>query len=96
MRASNISFYNPLNGAPYIGITEEYASVDSDGNNLAVLDERVELDPPNLTFTPDLINNAVNILNPADGTTITTMTYGEIYNVIYSLYWHLAALRDSA
>jgi hypothetical protein len=98
VRASAIAFYNPLNANPYVGISEEFVEVDSDGNNMRSLDESVRdagIAPINFEFTPEKISDTMDIIDPTNGNVLSSMSYGEVYSIIYSLYWHLAQLRDS-
>lgn len=50
----------------------------------------------NAVFTPDVINESFKILDADGNDTGTTMTYGQLYCVLKSVYMHNAIKRDNA
>ena len=96
VRASNISFYNPLGGTPYVGISEEMVNiVDSDAS--VVNDDPFMRTLPGISMamTPENATTPFNLLDPTTGNVIGSATYEQVFGTIYSLYFHLAGLRDS-
>jgi len=97
VRASAIAFYNPLTGRPYVGVSEDIVQVNEDGS-LSQTDENLQdqgVKGISFSFDPESDNETMNILDPSDGAVTGTMTYAEVYNAVYSLYFHLAAIRDA-
>lgn len=89
-RCDEININNPLNGMPQIAFHEEDVKSLPNG-------EIIKQSVGNLYehFTMDNSNTIFNVLNPADDSVLRQSTYGEVYAVMYSLYLHLAGLRDN-
>lgn len=47
------------------------------------------------TLTEETANTSFNLLNPVDNSVVGTMTYQDVYNVLYSLYIHTATEFDN-
>lgn len=87
-RSPQVRISNPLGGVPSIQFKEEDVVVTDDGNVVQPKGALHEsLTDPSVTF---------DVLNPLDDSVLTTATYQDVYNMIYSLYRHLAGLRDAA
>ena len=89
-RCDEININNPLNGIPQIAFHEEDIKSLPNG-------EIIKQPVGNLYehFTSENFNKTFNVLNPADDSVIRQLTYAEVYAVMYSLYLHLADLRDN-
>ena len=99
VRARVLHFVNPLVGLPSVWIEEERV--------LAVGDQLVTIDcagPMNSGELP-VINQPVAdmtlefpLRDVASGDLLEgqTATYGQVYALLFSLYWHLAEARDAA
>lgn len=89
-RAYQVTMHNGLNKPKYIRFSEE---------DVLLMDgETVHQQGPNISepFTEENGGTSIPLLNPEDGVpTGETMTYQEIYGAIYSLYLHLASIRDA-
>jgi hypothetical protein len=87
-RAPRIVFLNPHNGVPSVQIEEEEITELADGRvvNTPLGSLTAALDNPAATFP---------LLNPADGSVVGSMTHGELYAAIFSMYMALGAIRDA-
>lgn len=99
VRARALHFLNPLEGAPSLWIEEERV--------MAIDGQAVTVDcaaPMNTGALPT-INQPVTdmavafpLRDVATGGLLEgqTATYGQVYALLYALYWHLAEARDAA
>jgi len=80
--------FGPLNGENSMAISEEKVIVLSDASVTTVpLGElAVTITDPNASF---------NVVNPITGAVTGQMTFAQLKVQMYSLYLHLAALRDA-
>jgi hypothetical protein len=91
-RAKFVSIVNEYNKPPFISFSEELIIPLEDGQpahkDLGVIGE---------TFTDNNKTENVFLIDPITGELSTsTITYDEIYNIIRSLYLHMATKRDNA
>lgn len=88
-RAYKVDFRNPLSNNFMVVFAEERVREINGGDPESI---------GNVGFLEEAATNLkerFDLLNPLDDTTIGSMTYEEVYAVIYSLYFHCAAKRDS-
>jgi len=86
IRCSEIKIVNPYQKTPSVSFGEERATLLSDRT---ILDRAGEL---TISFDPSKV---IKIINPITGLdTGTTITYGEIYSLLYSAYMDAALQRD--
>ncbi len=88
-RALHVECDNGFGQTPSIRFDEEYRTVLTDGSSVGA---------PAGSVSKEFTDSAVEfpLLIPADGTpTGQTATYGDVYGMLWSLYTHLAAERDS-
>lgn len=93
IRCKRVEVHNPYVGTKSITFTEEKV-IDLNGKKI----RQPFGNANNEVFEALTIENAsseFNILNPADNSVISTMSYQEVYNILYSLYLHLANERDA-
>ena len=100
VRARAMRFNNPLDGLPSVYIEEERVTVLNGQNiitdcagvmgsgELPVISEPM-MDLETAFALRDPVTGALD----ASG---ATATYGQLYVLLYSLYWHLAEARDAA
>ena len=100
VRARVLHFHNPLEGYPSVSFEEERVT-DLGGQNiitdcagatgsgeLPVISEPMR-DPEEVFALRDPVTGD---LDPSGA----TASYGQVYVLLYSLYWHLAEARDAA
>lgn len=89
VRCNAIHVMNVLNGAKMITLSEE---------QVIILDDDIITKPSNQIvkeLTPNNANTSFDVLNPEDNSVVSSMTYEEVYAVLYSLYLHSALERDA-
>lgn len=87
LRASRILIKNGKNTTPSIHIVEEKV-ISVEGKELLIPSSELhEQFDPVKTF---------NLLNSSTGEVVGTATYQDVYEMLYSVYIHLATLRDIA
>lgn len=79
----------PLNGLNTMTIFEEMIVVLPDDSTV-----KVALDTPELQVTITDPNESFDVINPVTGTVTGTMTFAQLKIQMYSLYLHLATIRD--
>lgn len=79
----------PLNGPNSIAIFEEKVVVLPDASV-----EVVPIDTGAIQSTISDPNESFNVVNPSTGAVTGTMTFAQLKVQMYSLYLHLAAIRD--
>lgn len=89
LRASRITIKNPKNEIPHLYITEEKVINTQEGEILTNCGELFEM------FTPSNANTQFNLLNSSSGEITGTATYQDVYEMLYSVYIHLATIRDT-
>lgn len=90
-RAYNVTIENPLDGVPFVRFNEELIEltefgtrgVGRAGHHVAV------------SFHPELAETEFTVYHPVTGEEVATSTYGNLQAMVYSLYLHLAAIRDA-
>lgn len=87
-RGRTLIFENPLNSTPSVLIVEERATRLDDRVILERIGE-IRKSVSDLSITFQLRNPLTNELIGA------TSTYQDLYVLLFSLYWHLAELRDA-
>ena len=88
-RCRSIEISNPLDKAKGVAFQEE---------QITTLGEDVLRKPSRLLTEEFNIGNATtpfDLLNPEDNSVLGTMTYQEVYGVLYSLYLHVAKKADA-
>jgi hypothetical protein len=87
-RSNQVRIRNPLDGIPTATFMEEEVVNLDNGERITQRASGVSerLIDPSVSF---------NLLNPEDDSVIGTMTYGQVYAALYSLYRKLAAERDA-
>lgn len=86
-RAHDINISNQYNQAPIITFyEEEILDINSNNYQKEIGNIREVMTDPNAMF---------NLVNPIDGTTIGTAHYVDLQIMLFSLYIHLANLRDN-
>ena len=93
-RAYNISIENPLEDTPLIRFNEELVEVKPDGTTEVV--GRAVSRHVSQWLPEELLVTEFNVLNPMTGDVMTTATYGDVQVMMYSLYIHLANIRDNS
>ena len=90
VRSSEIHLSNPLGKDPKITFSEEAVTeVNSQPVNRSYLGSlEKELTTANQ-------NTPFDVLNPINDQVTGKSNYKEVYNLLYSLYFHLAAERDA-
>lgn len=90
LRAKAVHVNNPLEGTKSVVFEEE--EVFETGED--------SIRRPHATlhklFDETTATTVFDLLNPVDNSVIGSMQYQEVYAVLYSLYFHLAAERDAA
>lgn len=82
---------NPVGGTPAVTFLEEEAvSFGEDQVVTRSLGGIVE------TFVPANYAEQFDLLDPASGEVVGSMTYVQVYAAMHSLYMHLATKRDAA
>ncbi len=81
----------PLNGPNSMTIFEEKIVILSDASV-----QKIPLDTAELQVTITDPTESFDIVNPTTGEVTGTMTFAQLKVQMYSLYLHLAALRDAA
>ena len=91
VRAREVTVHNALGGYKGIMYAEEHVSVFGD----KIMSENVgSIHQP---FTAENAGTAFPLLNPETNEEIgVTATYQDVYTLLFSLYYHLAAIRDAA
>lgn len=89
LRAVGMSIENPLNGVPTFQIQESKVTQYPDGTTKEDILGKLSADMSDPTQEIDLVN-------PETGETVKTMTYAEVYAVLFSVYLSLAKKRDAA
>lgn len=91
-RGHKMVFDNSLETTPSIRIDEEdIYLLEIDGKM-----QRIKKDAGNLQKVIFDYETLVTLRNPEDGSeTEQQISYGAIYQILYSLYWHLAQERDA-
>jgi hypothetical protein len=90
-RGYKMTFFNNFNAAPRVLIDEEDVFV-LDANNEAQV---IRQPAGNISRIVDDFTKTLYLRNPVDGSKLeATISYGELYQSLYSLYWHLAEERD--
>lgn len=87
-RAKAIIIQNRLDGEKKITFIEELVKIFDN--------ETVKIDVGSVSekFDETNITEQFNLINPVDGSVISTMTYQDAYVVLFSLYNHIAMKRD--
>jgi hypothetical protein len=86
-RAKRVVIDNTLNQTPVIEFIEEKViSIDS---------EMIHKDTMNLVEPFSNPLQEFNVVNPTTGEAVRTATYAEVYELLHSLYLHLAIRRDA-
>ena len=88
-RAVRIEISNPQNGVPGVVFSEEIATRLPDGTVVTVPSTTISSNATDMTTT-------FNLIDTETGSVAGTMTYGQLYDAMYSLYLNLAAQRDAA
>lgn len=87
-RAGHIEIGNGYGAVPWIRFVEERITELSNGHvnraNAGSLTE--QMTDPDTPF---------DLLNPADNSVVGTATYGQLGQLLHSLYYHLALARDT-
>lgn len=100
VRARAMHFTNPLEGLPSVYIEEERVTtlggqnIITDCAGVMGSGELPVISEPMMDTT-----TAFPMRDPVTGaldTSGATATYGQLYVLLYSLYWHLAEARDAA
>lgn len=88
-RACRVTVSNQYGGTPAIVYDEEMIAVLNNGTrvNTPAGQLREEMADPTTAFV---------LMHPLTGDTIGTAHYGDLHVMLYSLYLHLAAARDTA
>jgi hypothetical protein len=87
-RACKIEITNPITGSPSAIFSEEIATALPDGTFISKHSTSLSENATDMTLTFPL-------LDPATGNVVGSMTYGQLYAAMYSLYLNLAAERDA-
>lgn len=87
-RANQIVISNPVNGAPTVIFVEEIATQLPDGSIIVKPSTQIQNEVTDMSISFTLID-------PTTGNIVGTMTYGQLYASMYSLYLSLAATRDT-
>ena len=91
VRANEVSIKNALNGYKGIMFVEEEVSILGE----KILRENVG--PIHQEFSAENASTEFELLNPVTNEPIgSTATYQDVYVLLFSLYYHLAAARDAA
>lgn len=87
-RAARIEIGNPYNEIPWISFQEERITLLDNGRriNTPVGNLCGHMSDPSIEF---------DLVHPVDGSPLGTATYGQLQVLLYSLYLHLAANRDT-
>lgn len=86
-RCNNINIANPKGKPPFIYFTEE--------DIINIGDEIITKSSGNFGFEANDPTKTIDLMNPMTyEKTGSTITIGEIYAIIFSVYWHLARERD--
>jgi len=91
VRASSVEMMYPLNTIPEVTFQEELIRVVDNGPPKAIS----YIGNLKATLTPDNANTNFDLKHPDTGVVVGSMTYEEVYGVMYSLYIHLATERDN-
>jgi hypothetical protein len=87
-RASRVTVNNPYGGVPNVQFHEEKIAELSNGTNINT--------PVGLLVEQMAdASTAFNLIHPVTGDTIGSATYLDLHVLLYSLYLHLAAIRDT-
>ena len=93
-RAKQIVVDNEYSGKRSIHFAEEIVKVlDEDGTEPTVVSQA--LGALSEELTEDNQNEEFNLIHPETGAVIGTSTYIEVYVMLHSLYYHMAAKRDN-
>lgn len=89
VRCKSLHVSNPLNGVKYISMEEEQV--------IQLEDESISKPYSAMSkmLTEETANTTFDILNPEDNSVVSSMTYQDVYAVLYSLYMHSALERDA-
>lgn len=93
VRAYEFQFHNPLNGALGVTILEESTEQLDDGPEKS----KEALGKLNKSLKQSDINKSFDLIDPTlpEGEDVVgSMTYGQMYAALYSLYFHLVEERD--
>ena len=89
-RCLHIEINNPSSGTPVIRFDEERRVLLSDGTSMGFPEGAIQKE-----FTDPAV--AFPLLDPTTGNPVgATISHGEVYAVLWSLYMALAAERDAA
>jgi len=100
VRARAMHFNNPLDGLPSVYVEEERVTL-LNGHNIITDCAGVMGSGELPVISEPLTDMAATfaLRDPVTGaldTSGATATYGQVYVLLYSLYWHLAEARDAA
>jgi hypothetical protein len=87
-RTNQIVISNPANGIPAAIFVEEIATQLPDGSVMVNPSTQIQESITDMT-------TSFNLIDPTTGNAVGTMTYGQLYAAMYSLYLSLAAVRDA-
>lgn len=90
VRAVRVVLENPLGGGAAATFIEETVVSTPAGNIMQAAGNVVE------PFTVDNAAEAFDVLNPETGEVVGSATYQDVYALLHSLYYHVAAKRDAA
>jgi hypothetical protein len=90
IRAYHFSISNPQTGLKQINFQEEKVTVLDNGVNSGRVGEVLD------EFTETGASTEFSLLNPKTGDVVGTANYDDLYNMLHSLYIHLAQKRDDA
>lgn len=88
VRAYHFSISNPQTGLKQINFQEEKVTVLDIGANSGRVGEVLD------EFTETGTNTEFSLLDPVTGAVVGTANYDDLYNMLHSLYMHLAQKRD--
>lgn len=91
VRAREVHIDNPLGGPGKVQFMEEKV-LNLDGSVAVV--PNPGLDFLAESFTPDNVATSFAMMGPDGTPTGATATYQDVYNTLFSLYYHLALRRD--
>lgn len=88
-RAARIEIQNPAVGTPSAVFSEELATSLPNGTIVTQPSTTISSSATDMT-------TSFPLLDPTSGAVVGTMTYGQLYASMYSLYLSLAAARDAS
>lgn len=90
-RARSLYFENPKGGTPSLLIREERVTTLADRE---ICEHAGEI---NISIPVEQMSTEFQLRNPTNNDPVPngTMTYGDLYVALFSLYWHLAEARDA-